>query len=314
MRPVRVGIVGVGRVAELGYLPALHALAAADLVGVADVRQERCARVAPGVPAFPDAAALVGSGDVELVVVTTPPDAHLEAALAAANVGCATLVEKPPAALLADALALASLTPAPWIGLNRRFDPRVDRLRRQAAQVPPPLALTLAMSIRPREWGAVVAAPGPLLDLASHLVDLASWLTQRAVLAVRAQRVDKLGAHLELALEGASASVEASHASGWRETVVLRDAAGRRATLTHGGPLRRLGGRFSPGEGPLVSTLRAQLAAACAALRGGGADPRLASAADGVAVMRVLAAAEVSVRRQGEWVEVAAGEVATCSR
>lgn len=311
---MRVGVVGVGRVAEIGYLPALRTLATAELAGVADVREERCARVAPGVPAFPDAAALVASGGVELVVVTTPPDAHLEAARAAADAGCATLVEKPPAAELADALALASLAPAPWIGLNRRFDPAVERLRRRAAELRPPLALTLAMSSRPREWGPVVAPPGPLLDLASHLVDLASWLTERAVRRVRARRIDELGASLELDLGAAGATVEVSHAASWRESVVVRGAAGRRAALTRGGLLRRLAVRLGGREGPLVPTLRAQLAAACAALRGGAADPRLASAADGVVLMRALAAAEASARRGGEWVEVEAAEVASCSR
>ncbi len=68
MRAVRVGLVGVGRLSEVGYVPALHALRSAALVAVADVRETRCATVVPGVPAYADANALVAAADVELVV------------------------------------------------------------------------------------------------------------------------------------------------------------------------------------------------------------------------------------------------------
>jgi len=315
MSAVRVGVVGLGRLSEVGYIPALRALDSAELVAVADVQEARCASVAPGVRAYPDAAALVADADVELVVVATPPNAHLEAARAAATAGVAALVEKPPAESFADAAAMAALVPCPWMGLNRRFDPGVDRLRRRVAGFRLPVEVSLEMSIRPSEWGAVTAPPGPLLDLGAHLADLAVWVTGRESVAIRAYRVDEAVARFEIVLDGGHALVTGSHEKSWRESVVVRDAAGARARLRHGGRTRRIAARLSAGRrSPLVMTLAAQLAAACAAIRTGAVDERLATADDGVVVMGIVDAAAASARRDGAWVELAVEGAAACSR
>ena len=49
--PLRIGLVGCGRVAEFGYLPAFGQATAVKLAGVADVNQSRCKGIAAGVPA-----------------------------------------------------------------------------------------------------------------------------------------------------------------------------------------------------------------------------------------------------------------------
>jgi len=315
MSAVRVGVVGLGRLSEVGYIPVLRVLESAELVAVADLRMDRCARVAPGVPAYRDAADLVERADVELVVVATPPNTHLEGATAAAAAGVSALVEKPPAESLADAAAMAALVPCPWMAFNRRFAPGVDRLRRRVAGFRLPLDVSLEMSIRPSEWGAVTAPPGPLLDLGAHLADLAVWVTGRESVAIRAHRVDEAVARFEIVLDGGYALVTGSHERGWRESVVVRDAAGARARLTHGGRTRRIAARLSAGRRrPLVMTLAAQLGAACAAVRTGAADERLATADDGVVVMGILDAVAASARRDGAWVELAVEGAVACSR
>lgn len=312
---MRVGVVGLGRLSEVGYLPALRSLDSAELVAVADVREARCARLAPGVRAYPDTTAMVADADVELVVVATPPSAHLEAAIAVADVGVATLVEKPPTESLADAAALAALLPRPWLGFNRRFDPGVNRLRQRVAGFRLPLDVSLEMSILPGEWGAVTAAPEPRLDLGAHLADLAVWVTGRECVSVRAYRIDEVVARFEIQLDGGRVLVTGSHESGWRESVLVNDAAGARARLTRGGRARRIALTLSSGRrSPLVATLAAQLAAACGAVRAGAADERLATADHGVVVMGILDAAALSARREGAWVEIAAKRVAACSR
>jgi predicted dehydrogenase len=315
MTPVRVGVVGLGRLSEVGYLPALHGLDSAELVAVADVRHIRSAALAPGVSAYPDAAALVGDADVELVVVATPPSTHLEAASAAASAGVASLVEKPPAETLDDAVALAALDPLPWLGMNRRFDPGVNRLRQRLATLHPPFDVSLEMSILPSRWGAFAAATAPLLDIGAHLVDLGVWITGRAGVAVRAHRVDQAAASFEVLLDDGRLRVTASHENGWRESVVVRDAAGARAGLTRGGRARRIALRLTAGSrSQLVATLASQLGAACTAVRTGAADERLANAEDGIVVMNILDAAATSARSGGGWVELAAERAATCSR
>lgn len=315
MRAVRVGVVGLGRLSEVGYLPALRSLDSAELVAVADLREARCNRLAPGVRAYPDTTAMVEGADVELVVVATPPSSHLEAATAAAGAGVATLVEKPPAETLEDAAALATLDPRPWLGLNRRFDPGVDRLRQRVADFRLPLDVSLEMSILPGKWGAVTAAPEPRLDLGAHLVDLAVWVTGRECVAVRAHRIDEAVARFEIQLDGGCVLLTGSHESGWRESVLVNDAVGARARLTRGGRARRIALALSSrGRSPLEATLTAQLTAACGGVRAGSADERLATADHGVVIMGILDAAAVSARREGAWVEVAAKRVDACSR
>jgi predicted dehydrogenase len=306
-----VGLVGLGRLSEVGYLPALGAVESAELVAVADARIDRCSLLAPDVPAFVDAHALVQS-EVELVVVATPPAAHLETAAAAAEAGIASLVEKPPALSTADAGALASLVPRPWLAFNRRFDRDVGRLRSRVAAFRHPLRLSLELSIRPGDWGAHAAPPGPLLDLGPHLVDLAGWITGRSCDAVRAERVDDTEARFELALEGASAFVVASYDAAWREAVSVADATGSTARLVRGGTARRLRARLAGGRSPLVASLTEQLAAVCRAVGTETRDPRLATAADGVVLMGVLEAVSASARQGGAWVELAEGRVSTC--
>ncbi len=314
MSAVRVGLVGLGRLSEVGYLPALRSLDSVELVAVADVQEARCARLAPGVPAYSDTTALVADADVELVVVGTPPSAHRQAASAAARVGVATLVEKPPAELLADAAAMATLVPRPWMAFNRRFDPGVNRLRRRVAGFRTPLEVMLEMSIRPSEWGAVTPPPAPLLDLGAHLADLAVWVTGRDCVAVRAHRVDDAVARFEILLDGGRVHVTGSHERGWRESILVTDAVGARASLTRGGRARRIALMLSSGgRSPLVPTLAGQLAAACAAVRTGAVDERLATADHGVVVMDILDAAATSAGREGAWMELAAESTAACS-
>ena len=126
--PLEVAIAGCGRITEVGYLPALARTPTVRLVGVVDPDGERCARVAPNVPAYPDLGAARG-GRPDLIVIAAPAAAHLPLAREAADAGVGSLVEKPPAHTLADTVALAALEPAPFMGFNRRFDPDLSALR-----------------------------------------------------------------------------------------------------------------------------------------------------------------------------------------
>jgi len=90
-------------------------LAEADgiqLTTIADGRPERrqaAERRHPGVKTCADAAALIGSADVDAVVIATPLATHKALATAAINAGKHVLVEKPIAASRKDAEALGEL-------------------------------------------------------------------------------------------------------------------------------------------------------------------------------------------------------------
>jgi predicted dehydrogenase len=90
---VRIGLVGCGRLAERGYVPALSEADGVQLVAVADPVSERCAAVAPGVAQFASAAAMVGSSALDALILASPAAAHLPDARIAAAAGLHTLIE-----------------------------------------------------------------------------------------------------------------------------------------------------------------------------------------------------------------------------
>ncbi|MQA76846.1 MAG: inositol 2-dehydrogenase, partial [Solirubrobacterales bacterium] len=98
-----------GRIATLGYLPALAATPALRLVAVADPAPDRrlalaaASGTAPSTHDGPEA--LIGAGGVEALIVAGPAESHLEHARLAAEARLACLVEKPPAPTLAAARA-----------------------------------------------------------------------------------------------------------------------------------------------------------------------------------------------------------------
>lgn len=318
--PFRLGLVGCGRLAELGYAPAVASLPDVALVAVADPEPARRSVVAGLVASGPeavasraappgcyaDARALLDHEALDGLVLASPAPAHLPDAALAAALGLPALVEKPPAPDLAGASALADLEPPPWVAFNRRFDPAIRAVR---AVVPArgTVALRLRIRYRRRSWRAVAVHDDALADLGPHLVDLARWIARAEVDEVEAAEVADERASVRLRFAGGrgTATVEAATDRLHDEVVEVRGSDGG-VVARHrvGGPLGAVAGRLRPGPHPLVASLAAQLAAFARAARGTH-EPDLGTAADGRAAMAVLEAAHV-VAASGEPVPVAA--------
>src|SRR5690349_21120163 len=110
---IRVGLVGCGRLAEVGYLPALRRVPMIELVAVADVNPLRCKQVAPEVRAHTSIRELIQAGGVDAVIISTPTRCHLADATAAACAKLPVLLEKPPGVDQSEAEALLELAPIP---------------------------------------------------------------------------------------------------------------------------------------------------------------------------------------------------------
>ena len=92
--PLKLGLLGIGKIARDQHIPALSASRQFELVACAS----RNARV-DGVANFLDLEAmLAGVPQLDCVSICTPPQAHFGAALAALRAGKHVLLEKPPAA------------------------------------------------------------------------------------------------------------------------------------------------------------------------------------------------------------------------
>ena len=105
--PLKVGLVGIGKIARDQHIPALRANPDFQLVACAS----RNATV-EGAASFADLTAmLAGVPDLDVVSICTPPTAHFDAALLALRAGKHVMLEKPPTAttrqiaLLADEAA-----------------------------------------------------------------------------------------------------------------------------------------------------------------------------------------------------------------
>jgi len=185
---LRVGVVGGG---AMGYrhVASLLTMPGAYLVGVAapEVNPELvsvCARA--GVKVGDDIDALLGSGDLDAVVVATPTDSHVGLVKDAAGVGLHVFCEKPLARTYNEALAAVGHCEAAGvrlaIGHVVRYFPAYARMRdlvRAGRVGPPGLVKCRRMSGPPgsvRDWYADGERSGGLLtDMGVHDFDWLLW-------------------------------------------------------------------------------------------------------------------------------------------
>jgi D-galactose 1-dehydrogenase len=108
VQPIRIAIVGVGKIARDQHLPALIANPAFQLVAAAS----RHATV-PGVSNFPTVEAMLeGTVAIDAVAICTPPAYHYDAAKRALAKGKHVLLEKPPCTTLAQFDSMVELAKA----------------------------------------------------------------------------------------------------------------------------------------------------------------------------------------------------------
>ena len=297
--PVRMGLVGCGRVAEHGYLPAFRRVQGAALAGIADVNLSRCRTLAPAIPSYEDIQSLIRAGGIDALVISVPTRFHLDYARRAAEAGLPSLVEKPPGVDLQEAKALRALKPTPWIAFNRRFEPSLIALKcgvlnRQK------WTLRLELHYRRTTWKPFDMHDDALLDLGPHLIDLARWLTESEVCSTRAISLDQQRAEFELELTRGRAIVVCSTNRPYRERMDVTDSNGRLlASYRRGGIASGIMARLRPkAENPLIVSLVGQLEAFAEAVRG-GSRKSLASVVDGLAVMSVIEAIRRSAGERG---------------
>ncbi|MFB9323296.1 Gfo/Idh/MocA family oxidoreductase [Cryptosporangium minutisporangium] len=124
--PVRIGLIGAGRIGSAHAGTLARRVPGAELVGVADAVPAAASRLAGqlGVTAFGSPDELITADEVEAVVIAASSEAHCALIVAAAAAGKAIFCEKPMSQTLAEAdRALAAAADVPLqVGFNRRFD------------------------------------------------------------------------------------------------------------------------------------------------------------------------------------------------
>ncbi|MDP4589371.1 MAG: Gfo/Idh/MocA family oxidoreductase [Candidatus Nanopelagicales bacterium] len=125
---IRVGLLAYGAIGD-EHNRAVLATPGMVLTAVCDTNPERLAaalEIAPDAKTFPDATAMLDSGLIDLVVISTPPNSHYDWAKAALSRGINVVLEK-PMALTADQcdelMALAASSELLLVVYqNRRYD------------------------------------------------------------------------------------------------------------------------------------------------------------------------------------------------
>lgn len=133
---VRVGILGYGAVGHQ-HNAAISAVAGLELTAVCDLdpaRVQAARSLAPDLVGYDNADALLAADDVDLVIVSTPPNSHARWARLALAAGKSTVVEKPFCLTVAEADEVIEAATAAGLALavyqNRRWDADYLALKR----------------------------------------------------------------------------------------------------------------------------------------------------------------------------------------
>ncbi len=198
MKPVNVGVVGVGEMGRRHAENLRRAMPHARLAAVADIDLRRAQAVAAELEvdtAYSSASELAAHPGLEAVVIASPPKYHLSAIVAAAAAGRHVFCEKPLALCLGEAdAALAAVERAGVIlqvGHMRRYDPPylAARERIDAGEIGEIVVFkSVGRDQETSHAGACqVEANGTLFhDSTTHDFDLARWLTGDEIVEVHA--------------------------------------------------------------------------------------------------------------------------------
>jgi predicted dehydrogenase len=132
MKPIRIAIIGYGKIAEDQHVPSIAGNPRFELAATSS-------RSGQGVePTFTDWRELIRSVEgLEAVAITTPPGPRYEIARACILAGLHCLLEKPPAAGLAEIADLSCLAEAEQVTLfttwHAQNNPAVDEAARRLA-------------------------------------------------------------------------------------------------------------------------------------------------------------------------------------
>jgi predicted dehydrogenase len=139
-RPVRLGIIGAGGVAQSKYLPAIARLRMiwepVEMVAFAEPREEQAQKVRSiyGGRWYARYREMLAGEDLDGVLVLAADDVHAEATLTALEAGRHVVVEKPIARSLPDAAAMCRLADERGLTLmavaTMRYSPPYRRARR----------------------------------------------------------------------------------------------------------------------------------------------------------------------------------------
>ena len=194
-RPVRVGVLGTGRIGSMHAELLAHRVSGAALGAVYDVDADSAKATARRlrVEAAVGPDELIRSDDVDAVAVCTSTDTHVELVEAAAAAGKPIFCEKPISHDLEHvdrALRAVDRAGVPFmVGFNRRFDPAhraVHAAVASGAVGDVHLVRITSRDPEPPPLSYARVSGGIFLDMTNHDFDMARFVTRSEVVQVAA--------------------------------------------------------------------------------------------------------------------------------
>ncbi|HUA04550.1 MAG TPA: inositol 2-dehydrogenase [Solirubrobacteraceae bacterium] len=199
--PLRIGVIGVGRIGRMHAELIAHQVPGAALGAVYDAYEPAARDIATqlGVPAAASVEEIFDS-QLDAVAICSSSDTHVNLLIAAADAGKAVFCEKPVSLDLSEvdrALDAIDAAGVPFqIGFNRRFDPAHASVRdavESGAVGTPHLLRISSRDPEPPPPAYVRTSGGLFLDMMIHDFDMARFVTGSEVVEVFARgavRVD----------------------------------------------------------------------------------------------------------------------------
>jgi predicted dehydrogenase len=190
MSKIKIGVIGLGSIAQLVHLPNLIKLDNAEIVAVAEIKKNRLNTIADkfGInQRFSDYREMLTNTELDAVIIATPTNSHKDIAIDCLNADKDVLVEKPLARTFAEAKAVVDVARKNkrklMVGMNLRYRPDTMLLRSivSSGEIGEPFYAKCGWVRRQsseEKWFTKKeeAGGGVIIDLGIHLLDLALWL------------------------------------------------------------------------------------------------------------------------------------------
>lgn len=194
---IRMGLIGLGAMGR-HHARVIREVKGMELVAVADAHGDKHG-VAGGLEVQPDVESLIAQG-IDAAMVAVPTYLHEPVALALAEAGVHAMIEKPIAATFEEGERVAAAFEAAGlvgcVGYVERCNPALLEMRRriEAGELGNVYQITTS---RQGPFPARIADVGVVKDLATHDVDLTSWIAQSPYALISAQVTHRSGREQE---------------------------------------------------------------------------------------------------------------------
>jgi predicted dehydrogenase len=190
MEKIKIGVIGLGGVAQLVHLPNLNKLPNVELIAVSEVNRNRLHIISDKFKIeqrYTNYQDLLEKSDVDAVIISTPTNTHKEIAIDCLQAGKDVLVEKPLARTYLEAKQVADIAKKTkrklMVGMNLRFRPDSMLLRSMitASEIGDPFYVKcgwIRQQSSSEKWFTKKeeSGGGVIIDLGIHLLDLVLWL------------------------------------------------------------------------------------------------------------------------------------------